>query len=87
MREFWANEAAMMRDKSYLYNYSMGFNYSGYADADKDGLGFLPLEEEQTAHLENLVRFELRKPLRTFYSIQIVKNKKRIFTEPGYTYK
>ena len=65
----------------------MGFNYSGYADADKDGLGFLPLEEEQTAHLENLVRVELGKPLRTFYSVQIVKDKKRILTDKGYLYK
>ena len=73
----------LIHELGHLYNYSKGFNYSGYADSWE----ILPLEEEQTAHLENLVRFELRKPLRTVYNVEIVKNKKRIFTRPGYTYK
>ena len=77
----------LIHELGHLYNYSMGFNYSGFADNPKGDLGLLRLEEEETCHLENLVRVELDKPLRTAYQVTIVRNKHRIYTRPGYLYK
>jgi hypothetical protein len=65
----------LIHELGHLYNFAMGNNYSGTVDSD----GLLPMEEEETAHLENLVRSELKRPLRIAYSAIIVKNRKRIY--------
>ena len=55
-----------------------------------DDWGILRLEEEETSHLENKVRAETGKVLRTAYQVPIVKNGKRLLgkvTEKNWNYR
>ena len=78
-------DIVLIHELAHAYNYEMDKNYQGYVDSDS----LLELEEEETSHLENLVRVETNKPLRTAYSVPIInkKNRTRIYTNRGYVYK
>ena len=71
----------LIHELGHAYNFETDKGYEGYVDPDN----LLEKEEEETSHLENLVRVETNKPLRTAYSVPIVKNKSRIYTPPGAT--
>jgi hypothetical protein len=50
-----------------------------YVGEDPNDFIKLKVEEEEASHLENKVRAEMKRPLRTSYELTIVKNGKRLY--------
>ena len=74
----------LIHELGHAYRWKIGLNQKDESSVVDSFTGFRK-EEEETAHLENRVRIQTNRPLRTKYSFNlIVKNKKRIFGNWNY---